>query len=90
MLTIVAPGNSTGEGGPFAVYTALYPPVEESDDRSLTNYTTGSVRTRRGAAFFEHKATKVALYGWVLFATCLTVSDGLLTPVSQVRISLHV
>ncbi|KAM0748500.1 potassium transporter [Meredithblackwellia eburnea MCA 4105] len=77
-------GNSTGEGGPFAVYTSIYPPPEESDEqRALTNYTTGTALTKK-SSFLDIPAVKSLVYAWVLFATCLTISDGLLTPAVSV------
>lgn len=79
-------GTGSGEGGPFAVYTSLYPPPEESDEnRALTTYTTSSVKPHGSGSSFANKAwVKGILFAWVLFGTCLTMSDGLLTPAVSV------
>lgn len=79
--------QSTGEGGPFAIYTALYPPKEETDDnRVLTSYTTtsGYNSGAREGSFLDKPLVQRVLFGIVLFATCLTFSDGLLTPAVSV------
>lgn len=52
---------------------------ETDENRALTNYTTGTNHTK--TSLFDRPFVKGFLYSWVLFATCLTVSDGLLTPV---------
>ncbi|KAL8280080.1 hypothetical protein RQP46_007410 [Phenoliferia psychrophenolica] len=75
-------GNRTGEGGPFAVYTALYPPPEETDEaRDLTHLNDAPDKSK---SVLERPLVKGFLYVWVLFATCLTISDGLLTPAVSV------
>ena len=95
-----------GEGGPFAVYTALYPAAEAS--RSRVHYIPDRVlirvcwvfqdedknRVLTGASeplssshhsdggMLQRGGVKASLFAWVLFGTCLTISDGLLTPAS--------
>lgn len=67
------------------MYTALFPPLEETDEnRVLTTYTTKSVGGRYGS-LIDKPWVKSLLFTWVLFGTCLTISDGLLTPVRPTR-----
>lgn len=76
-------GNNSNEGGPMAMYSALYPPVEDSDDnRTMTTYPTMNNSIKR-ASLFESTWVRRILLGWVLFGTSLTISDGLLTPVCR-------
>ncbi|ORY80251.1 potassium transporter [Leucosporidium creatinivorum] len=79
-------GNATGEGGPFALYTSLFPPREESDgQRTFTRHRTfTSVHGAEGERFIDRPFVKASLYAWVLFGTSLTISDGLLTPAVSV------
>ncbi|GAA5833011.1 hypothetical protein JCM3766R1_000398 [Sporobolomyces carnicolor] len=77
-------GTIEGEGGPFAVYTALYPPPEtKRDNRALTTYTTASMFSER-IGFFQRKLVKNALLVLALFGVGLTMADGLLTPAVSV------
>ncbi|GAA5958723.1 hypothetical protein JCM21900_002075 [Sporobolomyces salmonicolor] len=76
-----------GEGGPFAIYSDLYPPHEEKrENRALTSYTTSSARYRFAGAkdFFQRSIVRCGLLLFVLFGACLTMSDGLLTPAVSV------
>ncbi|KAM0793786.1 hypothetical protein ACM66B_001203 [Microbotryomycetes sp. NB124-2] len=79
-------GNTAGEGGPFALYSALFPPPEETDNqRTLTTYTTASRAGKLpGSRFIDRAAIKIGLFLWVLFGVALTISDGLLTPAVSV------
>lgn len=75
-------GTTHGEGGPFAIFTSLYPPLEETDDgRALTTYTTASVGQARRRRVLDNPIIRTLLFTLVVFGTCLTMSDGLLTPV---------
>jgi KUP system potassium uptake protein len=78
-------GNSSGEGGPFAVFTSIYPPPEETDEnRALTSYTITSNKNAGTGFFLEKRWVHAILFAWVLFGTTLTMSDGLLTPAVSV------
>ncbi|GAA6026040.1 hypothetical protein JCM11491_002521, partial [Sporobolomyces phaffii] len=80
-------GTIEGEGGPFAVYTALYPPKEtKKENRALTTYTTASVHQSLSERvhFFQLKFVKNALLVLALFGVGLTMADGLLTPAVSV------
>lgn len=77
-------GNGAGEGGPMAMYSALYPRNDHDDaydDRSLTTYPTLEKREFPRVSLFERKWVRDGLFAWVCFGTSLTISDGLLTPV---------
>lgn len=54
---------------------------ESEENRALTNYSTDPSPSAKKPSLLDRPLIKGALYTWVLFATCLTVSDGLLTPV---------
>ncbi|KAK4050374.1 hypothetical protein OIV83_003443 [Microbotryomycetes sp. JL201] len=72
--------------GPFALYAALFPPPEETDNqRTLTTHTTMSRANKMpGSRLIDRLWIKYGLFVWVLFAVALTVSDGLLTPAVSV------
>lgn len=74
-------GNSTGEGGPFAVFTAIWPLRPEKDDRSLTAFDTKDQGARSHDKPNNSRIFRNVMFVIVLFGTCLTISDGLLTPV---------
>jgi KUP system potassium uptake protein len=51
----------------------------------MTRYTTqGDGLDATSQGFFERKWFKSVLFTWVLFGTCLTMSDGLFTPAVSV------
>ncbi|GAA5996914.1 hypothetical protein JCM5350_005065 [Sporobolomyces pararoseus] len=80
-------GTIEGEGGPFAVYTSLFPPPEtKRENRALTTYTTASVHQSFSdrISFFNRKIVKNALLVLALFGVGLTMADGLLTPAVSV------
>ncbi|GAA6030383.1 hypothetical protein JCM8097_009081 [Rhodosporidiobolus ruineniae] len=81
-------GTKDGEGGPFAIYTSLFPPRESKRDgfSALTTYTEAtSPPSSRTATRFLHKPTfKFALFTLVLLAVSLTIADGMLTPAVSV------
>ncbi|GAA6060739.1 hypothetical protein JCM10212_003783 [Sporobolomyces blumeae] len=80
-------GTIEGEGGPFAVYTALFPPKEtKGDNRALTTYTTASLHQSFSdrVGFFHRKFVKTTLLVLALFGVGLTMADGLLTPAVSV------
>ncbi|GAA5826471.1 hypothetical protein JCM5353_001833 [Sporobolomyces roseus] len=80
-------GTIEGEGGPFAVYTACYPPKESKrDNRALTTYTTASIAQSISdrVSFFQRKLVKTSLFVLALFGVSLTMADGLLTPAVSV------
>ncbi|GAA5906430.1 uncharacterized protein JCM6883_004477 [Sporobolomyces salmoneus] len=80
-------GTIEGEGGPFAVYTALFPPKEtKRENRALTTYTTASVHQSFSdrVSFFHQKFVKNLLLVLALFGVGLTMADGLLTPAVSV------
>lgn len=68
---------------PFAVYTALYPPPEETDEnRVLTTYTTMSAKTSH-RSLLNRGWIKGLLFVWVLFGTWCVFS--LPPPTSKCR-----
>ncbi|ORY35333.1 potassium transporter [Naematelia encephala] len=72
-----------GEGGPFALFMALFPKHELADDgRSLTTYPTmdsHDPKKKEGLKRF-----KWPLFIWTVFGTSLTLADGILTPAVSV------
>ncbi|GAA5914976.1 hypothetical protein JCM6882_001949 [Rhodosporidiobolus microsporus] len=82
-------GTREGEGGPFAVYTALFPPSEPKEDgwRTLTTYTeaTSPPSSTKATRFLRRPAVKFALFALVVFGVSLTIADGMLTPAVSVR-----
>ncbi|GAA5879127.1 hypothetical protein JCM16303_001307 [Sporobolomyces ruberrimus] len=80
-------GTIEGEGGPFAVYTAMFPkPESKRENRALTTYTTASVNQTLSdrVSFFRRRFVRNALLVLALFGTGLTMADGLLTPAVSV------
>lgn len=70
------------EGGPMALYIALYPSPTDSDNRTLTSFPTFSSKLHTSSApFFESKWVKRLLFGWAAVGVSFTLSDGMLTPV---------
>ncbi|GAA5820377.1 hypothetical protein JCM3770_000814 [Rhodotorula araucariae] len=81
-------GTSAGEGGPFAVFSAMYPPRESKQDgwRALTTYTLATVPSSSHAAtsFLHRRVVKTCLFTITLFGVALTIADGILTPAVSV------
>ncbi|BGO93261.1 hypothetical protein NBRC10512_000086 [Rhodotorula toruloides] len=81
-------GTSHGEGGPFAVFTTLYPPRQSKQDgwRTLTTYTmaTAPPSSLAATSFLHRPLIKLFLFCLTLFGVCLTVADGMLTPAVSV------
>ncbi|GAA5928143.1 hypothetical protein JCM3775_002829 [Rhodotorula graminis] len=81
-------GTAAGEGGPFAVWTALFPPRESKTDgwRTLTTYSlaTAPPSSHAVTSFLHRPFVKTALFVLSLLGVALTISDGLLTPAVSV------
>lgn len=81
-------GTSAGEGGPFAVWTALFPPRESKTDgwRTLTTYSLATAPPSSHAitSFLHRPFVKTALFVLSLLGVALTISDGMLTPAVSV------
>ncbi|GAA5838703.1 hypothetical protein JCM9279_003833 [Rhodotorula babjevae] len=81
-------GTSAGEGGPFAVWTALFPPRESKTDgwRTLTTYSlaTAPPSSHAVTSFLHRPFVKTALFVLSLLGVALTISDGMLTPAVSV------
>lgn len=80
-------GTTAGEGGPFAVFTALFPPRESKDGwRTLTTYSlaTAPPSSHAVTSFLHRPLVKSFLFVLTLFGVALTVSDGMLTPAVSV------
>ncbi|GAA5909585.1 hypothetical protein JCM6882_003462 [Rhodosporidiobolus microsporus] len=81
-------GTGEGKGGPFAVYTALFPGKaagKEDGGRSLTGYTNGAPSTApKSTSLLHRRAPKFFLFVLVLLGVSLTIADGMLTPAVSV------
>ncbi|GAA5876103.1 hypothetical protein JCM8547_002637 [Rhodosporidiobolus lusitaniae] len=82
-------GTGHSEGGPFAIYTTLFPPAEEKHSgwRTLTTYaeaTSPPGSSRKATKVLHRPAVKFALFVLVLLGVALTVADGMLTPAVSV------
>ncbi|BGP18030.1 hypothetical protein JCM10213_008435 [Rhodosporidiobolus nylandii] len=80
--------GANAEGGPFALYTLLFPPRESKTEgwRTLTTYSEAiSPPSSRKATQFLHKPpVKFGLLVLVLLGVSLTIADGMLTPAVSV------
>ncbi|BGP41752.1 hypothetical protein JCM10450v2_005818 [Rhodotorula kratochvilovae] len=81
-------GTAAGEGGPFAVFSAMYPPRESKQDgwRALTSYTmaTAPPSSQAATSFLHRRLVKTCLFALTLFGVALTIADGMLTPAVSV------
>ncbi|GAA6002540.1 KUP/HAK/KT family potassium transporter [Rhodotorula paludigena] len=81
-------GTTQGEGGPFAIYTSIFPPRESKQDgwRTLTTYSlaTAPPSSHAATSFLHRRIVKTVLFVLTLFGVALTVSDGMLTPAVSV------
>ncbi|GAA5889235.1 hypothetical protein JCM8208_007810 [Rhodotorula glutinis] len=81
-------GTTAGEGGPFAVWTALFPPRESKTDgwRTLTTYSlaTAPPSSHAVTSFLHRPVVKTVLFVLSLLGVALTISDGMLTPAVSV------
>ncbi|GAA6004079.1 hypothetical protein JCM10207_002415 [Rhodosporidiobolus poonsookiae] len=81
-------GTGEGEGGPFAVYTSIFPPRETSDSNwnKIATYSvaTSPPSSRAATRFLHRPAIRFALFVLVLFGVALTIGDGMLTPAVSV------
>ncbi|GLB38222.1 putative K+ potassium transporter [Lyophyllum shimeji] len=81
-------GTTEGEGGSFALYQGLFPPVAKDcdADRTLTGDSTSLDETlaeRSGGRRITHKVRWPMLI-WCLMGTALTMADGVFTPAVSV------
>ncbi|GAA5909582.1 hypothetical protein JCM6882_003461 [Rhodosporidiobolus microsporus] len=81
-------GTGEGEGGPFAIYTTLFPSRtggKEDGGRSLTGYTNGAPSTApKTRSLLHRRVPKFSLFVLVLLGVSLTIADGMLTPAVSV------
>ncbi|KAF9525089.1 potassium transporter [Crepidotus variabilis] len=78
-------GTKEGEGGTFALYLGIYPPreVDFDDERTLTGFSHDDTFLSSASRTIKEKM-RWPLLLWSLFATALTMSDGVLTPAVSV------
>ncbi|KAG7530995.1 hypothetical protein FFLO_04666 [Filobasidium floriforme] len=86
-------GSGEGEGGPFALYQQIFPRDDPgrdpNDDRELTKHievvSHGKPVVSRSSRL---QKLRWPLQIWTLFATALTMADGILTPAVSVTSSV--
>ncbi|KAF9644319.1 potassium transporter [Thelephora ganbajun] len=79
-------GTGEGEGGSFALFQGLYPPSRQDtdSDRVLTgDSTSDKTKSVSGSGHIPNRF-RWPLFIWCLFATGLTMADGVLTPAVSV------
>ncbi|KAF6134020.1 hypothetical protein GIB67_038311 [Kingdonia uniflora] len=100
-VIIVLSADDNGEGGTFALYSLLCRhvkfsllPNQQAADEELSTYNYGPsslaiVASSPLKRFFEkHKKLRTALLVVVLFAACMLIGDGVLTPAISVLSSI--
>lgn len=78
-------GTGEGEGGSFALFQGLYPPARDDvdSDRVLSGESTHIAKTKSSSGHLSDRF-RWPLLAWCLFATGLTMADGILTPAVSV------
>ncbi|GAA5988610.1 hypothetical protein JCM11641_005181 [Rhodosporidiobolus odoratus] len=81
-------GTSHGEGGPFAVYTTIFPPREPKGDgfSAITTYAeaTSPPSSHKSTRILQKPVVKFSLFVLVVLGVSLTIADGMLTPAVSV------
>ncbi|EGG09512.1 uncharacterized protein MELLADRAFT_104243 [Melampsora larici-populina 98AG31] len=77
-------GTGEGEGGPFALFSQMYPPEKPGAELALPSITS-IVHLPSGATpFLSRRFVKPIMRVITLFAVALIISDGILTPAVSV------
>ncbi|CAH7687488.1 potassium transporter-domain-containing protein [Phakopsora pachyrhizi] len=78
-------GTGDGEGGPFALFSQMYPPEKAGSEMALPSiHSIGEHTSTEVSSFLARKYVKSFIRVITLFAVALIISDGILTPAVSV------
>ncbi|KAG0142024.1 hypothetical protein CROQUDRAFT_663100 [Cronartium quercuum f. sp. fusiforme G11] len=77
-------GTGEGEGGPFALFSQLYPPEKAGTELALPSIVSADNVAVAATPFLTRRFVKPVIRVITLFAVALIISDGILTPAVSV------